>query len=264
MEEILIHIAHIEYSRLCDENAFTERSAIKIQKIFRGYRARLYRLPLVMYKMAQFLKRHSIIFTRATRDGRVNSAIDEDRVIAALVKHYKIVKPAARTWYDFLVHDNLVGYIPVNVKITTMTTADNIGNLATCLYSYTNHPMDLFNTRYNNGMASLILTDKLYKREYNRNAKRDYYFLVLKKTVDTESNHSRVIVNSVKGLKIIKPNINNLPFQVNWNQNQEFKYECIENKVNMFINCIAQSTPSWRDVFIKKVQNLHKKTMFCL
>ena len=53
---------------------------------------------------------------------------------------------------------------------------------------------------------SIILFDKLKNKNYNKINKKDYYFIVLNKT---DSND--IIVNSVKGLKILTPNINNLP-----------------------------------------------------
>ena len=42
---------------------------------------------------------------------------------------------------------------------------------------------------------------------YNKNNKKDYYFIVMNKT-----DASDIIVNSVKGLSVLTPNINNLPF----------------------------------------------------
>jgi len=48
----------------------------------------------------------------------------------------------------------------------------------------------------------------------------------------------RVIVNSVKSLTILTPNINNLPFQVCWDKNRLFKYENINKKIKLFISYI--------------------------
>jgi len=78
---------------------------------------------------------------------------------------------------------------------------------------------------YENGKMSDILFNKLKNNKYNTNNKKDYYFIVLNKT-----DASDIIVNSVKGLTILTPNINNLPFQVCWNKNRIFKYENINKK----------------------------------
>jgi hypothetical protein len=58
-----------------------------------------------------------------------------------------------------------------------------------------------------------ILYNKLKNKEYNKNNKKDYYFIILNKT-----NTDDIIINSIKGLIILTPNINNLPFQVCWNK----------------------------------------------
>jgi hypothetical protein len=38
-----------------------------------------------------------------------------------------------------------------------------------------------------------------------------------------KTDASNIIVNSVKGLTILTPNINNLPFQVCWDKNRIFR-----------------------------------------
>ena len=52
---------------------------------------------------------------------------------------------------------------------------------------------------YYNGPMSKILISKLNNKEYNRNYKKDYYFIVINK-----NNTNEIIVNSIKGLKILK------------------------------------------------------------
>ena len=69
------------------------------------------------------------------------------------------------------------------------------------------------NNSYENGKMSNILYNKLKNKEYNKNNKKDYYFIILNKT-----NTDDIIINSIKGLIILTPNINNLPFQVCWNK----------------------------------------------
>jgi hypothetical protein len=53
-----------------------------------------------------------------------------------------------------------------------------------------------------------------------------------------------VIINSVKGLTYLTPNINNLPFQVKWNNNKDYKYDRINNKIKMLIECLVRPKPS--------------------
>ena len=65
-----------------------------------------------------------------------------------------------------------------------------------------------------------------------------------------KTNTSDIIVNSIKGLTILTPNINNLPFQVCWNKNRLFKYANINKKIELFINCLHKPKPCWKITFI--------------
>jgi hypothetical protein len=229
-----------------------ESKIIKIQKWYRGSIYRLKRLPLILYTIQHFLESQSFQFSSLNEDGRLNSCLDEDEIIKILIDHFKdkIKKPKIRMWYDILVYDYFYGWLPVNIKTTTTTTSDNTGNLAMCVYAYTDEILDL-NKAYENGKMSIILFDKLKKKEYNKNNKKDYYFIVLNK-----NNNNNVIINSVKGLVLLTPNINNLPFQVNWSRNINFKYENIKNKIKSFIECLQKPKMSWKENFLSNIRTL--------
>jgi hypothetical protein len=98
---------------------------------------------------------------------------------------------------------------------------------------------------------SNILFNSLKDKKYNMNNKKDYYFIVLNKT-----NTNDIIINSVKGLTILTPNINNLPFQVCWDKNREFKYENINKKIKLFIDCLQKPKPSWKETFMTNIRTL--------
>lgn len=225
---------------------------IKIQKWFRGCILRLHRLPLIMYMIQKYLKSQSFQFSSENEDGRVNSCIDEEEVIRILIDRFgkKIKKPKCRMWYDILAYDHMYGWIPINIKTTSTLTSDNTGNLAMCVYAYTDERLDIHRD-HNNGKMSVMLYDKIKNKEYNTNNKKDYYFLVLNKT-----NANDVIVNSVKGLTILTPNVNNLPFQVKWNNNRVFEYENINKKIRLFIKCLQKPKPSWKDVFMMRMRSI--------
>jgi hypothetical protein len=155
-------------------------------------------------------------------------------------------------WYDILVFDYRCGWLPVNLKTTTTLTSDNTGNLAMCVYAYTNEVLDInSNKTYENGKMSEVLFSKLSSREYNLRSKKDYYFLVLNKTKIGD-----VVVNSVRGLSVLTPNINNLPFQVCWNKNRIFEYKPIRERVDMFIRCLQKPRPSWQETFMANIRTL--------
>jgi hypothetical protein len=234
--------------------AIDETKIIKIQKWFRGCLLRLKQLPLIIYKIKKYLKLQSFQFSTQNEDGRINSCIDEDEVIKLLIEKFgeKIKKPKIRMWYDILAFDYMYGWVPINIKTTTTITSDNTGNLAMCVYAYTNEILDIHrDTSYENGKMSDLLFNKLKNKNYNTNNKKDYYFIVLNKT-----DASDIIVNSVKGLTIVTPNINNLPFQVCWNKNRTFTYENINKKIKLFINCLQKPKPCWKETFMSNIRTL--------
>jgi len=211
-------------------------------------------LPIIMNQIKDFLIKSKLNLCDSNTDGRVNSSSDEHIVINKLIEKFgdKVKKSENRMWHDITVKDDTYGWVPVNIKTTTTNTADNVGNFAICVYAYTNEPMDL-DEKYSNGIMSDVLLKKLQKREYNITS-RDYYFLVINKN-DT----SEIIVNSMKGLKVLTPNINNLPFQICWKNNKIHENKSIENCVNMFVKCVKAPAPSWKEKFltgIRKIPNI--------
>ena len=213
---------------------------------------RLKRLPNVMYAIQIFLKKVSIECSSQNADGRINSCSDEDTIIRNLVGEFRdrIVIPEKRNWYDILIRDYRYGWIPINIKSTTTKTSDNTGNIAMCVHVYTDAELNLRQENtYNSGEMSSVLMCKFRETKFNRNPKKDYYFVVVNK-----QNTRDIIINSVKGLTSLTPNINNLPFQVQWDRNREFKYGNIKNKVRLFVECIQKPKPSWHETFLKDMR----------
>ena len=227
---------------------------IKIQKWYRGSIVRLNRLPLIMYKIQKYLQSQMFCFSTKNEDGRINSCMDEENVIELLIQQFgdRIKKPKIRMWYDILAFDSIYDWVPINIKTTTTNTPDNTGNIAMCVHAYTNEMLDIHSSNsYASGKMSSVLFDKLKKKEYNTHNKKDYYFIVLNKTDATD-----IIVNSVKGLTTLTPNINNLPFQVCWDKNRVFKYENINKKIKQFIHCLQKPNPSWKETFMTNIRTL--------
>lgn len=225
---------------------------VKIQALFRGYILRSKRLPIVMYKIQKYMKSIAFQFSYQTDDGRINSCLDEKTIIELLVKKFgdKIKRTNIRMWYDILVFDYIYGWLPINIKTTTTLTCDNTSNLSMCVYAYTNVVLD-FNKKYNNGDMSKLFFNKMKVKHFNKINKKDYYFLVVNK-----HDNNDIIINSVKGLMSITPNVNNLPFQVCWNKNRYFIYEPIHNKIKLLIDCLQKANVGWKEKFIKNIKTL--------
>jgi hypothetical protein len=211
------------------------------------------RLPAILYSVQTWLRQEKMTFSKETVDGRINSCMDENTVLTFLqtqIAPENIRIPQKRMWYDVLLKDEVVGWIPVNIKTTTMNTSDNTGNLAMCVQAYTDVELDLDKT-CENGKMSEILIRCLKEGRYNRQEKKDYYFLVLNKCVPED-----VIVNSVLGLTVLTPNVNNLPFQICWNKNREYQEKPIETNVQMFLDCMRKPRPSWKEQFMCEIRKL--------
>jgi hypothetical protein len=231
-----------------------EKHIITIQKWFRGNIYRLNHLPLILYKIRNYLLLQKLLLSNKHEDGRINSSIDENIIIDIIIKEFgdRIKKPKIRMWYDILIFDYIYGWLPVNIKTTTTLTNDNTGNLSMCVYSYTNENLNIYNKKsYENSKMSDILFNKIKNKEYNKNNKKDYYFIVINK-----NNSKDIIINSLKGLTILSPNINNLPFQICWNKNRNFKYENIQIKIKSFIECLQKPKPSWKEIFMENMRSI--------
>ena len=230
---------------------------IKIQKNIRGYLCRIKLLPLFLRVIQNYLSSILYSFSNSTDDGRINSFIDENNIIKILYSKYgdRIRIPKIRMWYDILIYDRVYGWLPVNIKSTTTLTKDNTGNMAMCVYAYTDEQLDLFTDKtYENGKMSLIFIDKIKNKKYNYNFKKDYYFLVLNK-----KQPSDIIINSVKGLNRIYVNNNNLPFQICWNKNRNYEYNGIKKSVCSLLSSFQKIKHNWKKNFIDNIKNINKK-----
>lgn len=206
-------------------------------------------IPNILINIRGYLTKNTIKLSKIINDGRVCSLVDEDLIINGLEKEFgnSIVKSKERMWYDIKVNDHKHGWIPVNIKSTSMKSNDNAGNMTMCVYSFTDYEINI-NKNYKNGKMSKILLEKIKKKELN-NSQRDYYFLVLNKNKPDD-----VIINSIRGLEHIVANPNNLPFQINWNKNRTHVHKPVEYQTEMFLNCLKKCEPSWSYNFLNGVK----------
>ena len=144
----------------------------------------------------------------------------------------------------------MYGWLPVNVKSTTTLNADNIGNMTTCVQSLTPYNLILDKSYKNRPMSEIIL-NSLETKAYNKNHKKDYYFLVLNK-----KNPEEIIVNSIKGLTEITPNNNNLPFQIKWCINKQFNYTPIKILCKKILTIWKKPPPSWSEKFLNNIRKI--------
>lgn len=156
----------------------------KIQKTIRGFLYRIKHLPNVMRCIQKYLNNINFKCTTKNNDGRINSSDDEILIIQLLKKKFgdRIKIGSVRMWYDFIVYDYIYGWLPINIKTTTLKTCDNTGNLTMCVYAYTDEKLN-FDTKYTNGCMSKLLIEKIKNKQYNHNYKKTIIFWLLIKKI---------------------------------------------------------------------------------
>jgi hypothetical protein len=252
MENDAIKIVNEIVEDMIKDTNKIEKAVACISANMYGNLYRKKRLPNSLFTVKRILQENTINLCESSDDGRINSCIDEYEIIRILIEKMpnRIIKAKQRMWYDILIYDYQHGWLPVNIKTTTTLTSDNIGNLATCVYAYTNEQLD-FHKTYQNNLLSKILIEKLNKKEYNYKNKKDYYFIIINK-----KNKKDIIINSINGLIELTPNINNLPYQVCWNKNRIFKNKHIIENIKMFLDAIQKPKRSWKESFFENIRKI--------
>ena len=142
-------------------------------------------------------------------DGRVNSIADEETVISLLEEKYgdNVERPKAREFFDV----RLFGH-PIQIKSSSYSkgASDNFSSKAAILYALTTlTEKEVMAVRGWEKFESSLLQ---YANDDNG---RDYYIISVNK------DDSSVHLSSLRSLKKLTPNGNNLPFQIQWKNNIE-------------------------------------------
>ncbi|WP_237015067.1 restriction endonuclease [Helicobacter pylori] len=95
-------------------------------------------IPTQLNEIAKFLKTNPYNLSQPLQDGRLNSSVNEEEILNTIKHFFPIQLPKAREWWDFSFEENDIFY-PVNIKITTTKTADNLN----CKFNK-NDPKDIF------------------------------------------------------------------------------------------------------------------------
>ncbi|WP_341462747.1 restriction endonuclease [Helicobacter trogontum] len=165
-------------------------------------------LPQMLLEMVDFLRTQNFTPSIQSRDGRKNSASDEEQILRLLESKFPINCANVRDWVDFSFSENGQFY-PVNIKVSTMKTADNLNCKLGIYYALTGKE-PTFGNGINWKEYLTILRHDLKEND------RDYYFLIISKN-DTKD----IFGTSLKCLESIVSNGDNLPFQANWDKNRQ-------------------------------------------
>ncbi len=184
-------------------------------------------IPTQLNEIAEFLKTNPYNLSQPLQDGRLNSSVNEEEILNTIKHPFPIQLPKAREWWDFSFEENDIFY-PVNIKITTTKTADNLN----CKLGIYDALCGLLPTS-NNEIAWEKYFQKLHK-DLGKNTDRDYYFLIINK-----NDPKDIFINSLKGIQTLQPN--NLPFQCKWDNNREIIQRDFDGSKNFILSALAES-----------------------
>lgn len=158
-------------------------------------------MPRKLIQICDYLISTNVQLSSQHSDGRINSIANEGEILKSIDQKFHIDRPQARDWADFY-----IGTTPVNIKITTTKTADNVSSKKGLYYALTGE-IYTGNGQWDNYLCLL--------KQNLKNTDKDYYFLVINK-----QNNSDIFINSLKNITTLQPNGNNPPFQIKWDDNR--------------------------------------------
>lgn len=170
--------------------------------------------------LSEAIQTNRLVLSRSTRDGRVDSQ-ENERQISQALEYFSLsnewfrknllaleVAPP-RYWYDFSIKGPNGLFLPVNVKVSALKTADNISSKEGLFYALTGvQPVGRSINSWESFCQSL-------SGLLNSDPSADYYFLVIGK-----SSPGEVFWTSLKKVQELVPNGNNPPFQCHWGRNK--------------------------------------------
>ncbi|WP_334086483.1 restriction endonuclease [Helicobacter typhlonius] len=194
-------------------------------------------IPHLLIQIVDFLKKSPVALSKQSRDGRINSAFNEDEIFKRLETNFAINRPNMRDWVDFSFEENNIFY-PVNIKVSTTKTTDNLNCKLGIYYALTGKIPP-----FGNGV-SWDCYFKSLKENIQQNSK-DYYFLIINK-----DNSSDVFATSLKNLESILPNGNNLPFQAKWDNNRKLINRDFESAKAFLLGTFEESLKLRADAYL--------------
>ncbi|MGN8376915.1 restriction endonuclease [Helicobacter pylori] len=193
-------------------------------------------VPTQLNEIAEFLKTNPYNLSQPLQDGRLNSSVNEEEILNTIKGNFPIQLPRAREWWDFSFEENDIFY-PVNIKITTTKTADNLNGKLGIYYALCG-----LLPEFNNEIAWEKYFQKLHK-DLGTNTNRDYYFLIINK-----NDPKDVFINSLKGIQTLQPN--NLPFQCKWDDNRKIVQRGFIESKNFILSALAKSVKLRANIYL--------------
>ncbi len=194
-------------------------------------------IPKILKDICELISTANLSLSQSTQDERINSAINEDEILDFIETYFKfpqgyvLVRPNAREWYDFVIENNSKKeFYPINIKVTDTTHADNLNCKLGIYYALTG-----LKPSFGNEISWLPYFEKLYNG-FGKQKDKDYYFLIVNK-----NNRNDVFCTTLRCLKSITPNGNNLPFQCRWNSNRNLFSRDFDDAAEFILKTLGES-----------------------
>ncbi|MDR1912841.1 MAG: restriction endonuclease [Helicobacteraceae bacterium] len=186
-------------------------------------------IPTIINNICEYLSDSAVALTRPHSDGRVNAYVNEGEILDAIRKRFRINVPRNRSWFDFSIGEQ-ENFYPINIKVIDTTRADNLNCKLGIYYALTGQMPS-----FQNEIGWLDYFEKL-RENMGKNQNKDYYFLVCNK-----QNVSDIFANSLKGIRTLQPNGNNLPFQCKWDDNREAQERSFNEAKEFILSAFGKS-----------------------
>lgn len=192
---------------------------------------------LLAKELKHFIYSKDNLIKSNTGDGRGESSESEADFCKALKNYleenslFRVEVAPPRYWYDVVIYYEDF-FLPINVKLTDGKQADNVSSKLGLFYALTGiRPENVKGINYWKSYNEMLVEN------YNSACNADYYFIVYNK------NTENILVNSLKRINKLTPNGNNLPFQCNWGDRENWSYSTRtkEDQCNYLMNIYIQS-----------------------
>lgn len=193
--------------------------------------------PKKLAQIRDFLLHSNLTLSTQSRDGRINSAFNEDEIFNLIQANFEVNRPNMRDWVDFSFEENGIFY-PINIKVSTTQTADNLNCKLGIYYALTGEI-----PHFGNGVNWENYFKSLSENLKPNNA--DYYFLIINK-----DDCSDIFTTSLKALQCIIPNGNNLPFQAKWDSNRTPQNRSFDEAKEFILSSFAKSLKLRADAYL--------------
>jgi hypothetical protein len=203
------------------------------------------RIIEVLNRLREYISRAladgALVLLDNNADGRLNSQENERQISDALRLYahssewfrdnelaIEVAEP--RFWYDFCVRGPHSLFVPVNVKVSTFQTADNVSSKMGLFYALTG--VDPSSVRLNSWEHFC----QNLAEHLGRDQSADYYFIAVNKT-----DPGDVIWTGLKLLQSLRPNGSNPPYQCKWADNRVRVERTFDEAANFILSVVRES-----------------------